>query len=183
MTKTIYITIRDQEKNVIADFMIEFYKRKQEEFKLDHETFYRAYNEGKLHSQNIEMRLVKSFPFSIDDMVTKNAHVHQGNDQQRYICYVPEVKDMDEAVKISTSWAILTTFHMKYQADIGFFISFSKLMIKKNTADKELNMMDEFPLWIIANQKWTVEFEVSDVLKENTKEILDALKKKYSDLG
>ena len=180
MTTHINIEISDKNGEIVGMFSIDLCKRTKEQFQLDPETFYRQYNDGKLHDQNIELMIKKTARFSIDDMVAKAAHVHQGNDEKSYVCYTPEVKTMDEAIKIAVFWSILTAFHMKYQADIGFFLSFHEWMKKRSANGRKLDSMDEFPLWIVTNREWKVEFDVSSELKTITEkyrqELLDILK-------
>ncbi len=166
MNTKIHVKISDKDENIIGTFAIDFYKRTKEEFQLDPNTFYREYNEGKLHEKNIEMMVVGSSPFSLKDMEEKKAHIHQGNDKQWYVCYTPEVRDIHEAIKIATFWSILTAFHMKYQADIGFFLSFNDWMNARSVDDKKVNGMDEFPAWIVKNRNWKVEFNVTNEMEE-----------------
>lgn len=158
-------------------------QRKQKNFQLDPDKFYREWNNGKLHDQNIEMMIEETSPFSIDDMLKKAVHIHQGNDNKQYVCYPPEVKTMNQAVKIAVSWSIVTILHMKYQADASLFENFANWILKKTATGKCGTIFDELPLWIIETFKWKVEFKVTTETEEITtrcrQEILEILEMWY----
>lgn len=160
------MNVRGKEKEVLSTFHTTIDYRQTKDFQLDHETFYRKYNEGKLHDQTFEIAINTTTPFSIEDMVAKKAHLHQGNDQKHYICYPAEIKTASQAFELTVIWTLITTFHMQFQADIGYFEWFGNWLLKKAKTHQDLNSFEEFPLWISEEMGWKVEILESNALKD-----------------
>ena len=147
--------VRSKDDQIISSFHIAFHERGKEKLQLDLKTFYLNYGE-KIPEHNVEMEIQNTSPFSLQDLRDKGAHIHQGNDGRWYICYPKEVS-LDKARELSIHWCMITTFHMKYQADIACFESFDLWMQEKRKTNKEASPFNEFAFWIHDIKGWKVE--------------------------
>jgi hypothetical protein len=173
------INVRGKEKEILSTFHITICKRTKKEFQLDPETFYKQYA-GKIHDQTFEIMVNQTTPFSLVDLVSHKTHVHEGNDKKQYICYPTEVKSFPEAVSLAMMWVLVTTFHMKYRADVGFFESFGKWILRKSHTRDDVNPFDEFPLWISETMGWKIELtsKAMEIASLHRKDVFELLVQK-----
>lgn len=176
------IRIIDATSNIVGSFIMEFCDRTPDQFQMEPENFYRKYNKGVLHKQNIEIIIRSSSPFSLEDMVKKEIHLHQGKDMNQYICYPPRLATMDEAMKMARSWAIMTTFHMLKYADASYFEGFGRWLLAKSDDGESVSPFQEIPLWIAARFNWNIEIKskTDKIIEKCRKELLNVLKGWYS---
>lgn len=160
------VNILNKEKETIGTFCFSLLARTINHQQLDAETFYLAYAKT-IHPKTVEIRIDKVERFSLDDMLVKKTHIHQGNDKQWYICY-PSKLSMKTALYTAIHWSMITMFHMLYQADVSYFESFDRWLIKYRETEP-ISAFNGFALWINEFNGWTAEVQVErskmDMLK------------------
>ena len=159
--------VRSKDGQIIGSFHFVFCERNKENLQLDLEIFYLAHGK-EIPATNVEIQIDGVSPFSLQDMLAKGAHIHEGNDKKWYVCY-PKKLTMDQAIYRAGHWSIITAFHMQCQADVSFFESFDRWMsekrdiIKKANTDEKVSAFEEFAPWILHAKGWKLEMIASQI--------------------
>ncbi len=168
------IDVRNKENKIICSFTISLWERTLEDQQLDALTFYLAYAK-KIHDLTVEMSIDSIAPFSHEELCTKKAHIHQGNDSKWYICY-PAQLSMDKALAIVKHWCLITAFHMNYQADISYFESFD-IWLTQRRSKEEISAFAGFGIWIEEMMGWKTTTEVEDTIDRTINDLKEVMKK------